>query len=90
MVFNTNIHRLKGTQNFLGIRSDFRFLYKKNNINFYYERKKYYKKFFRKKLWPGIEGQAKKTIVQYSRTLATIVAYFVVMIVPRLQGPILQ
>lgn len=44
------------------IKSDFRFLYEKNNINFYYERKKYYKKFFRKKLWLGIEELEKKPL----------------------------
>ena len=90
MVFNTNIHTLKGTQNFLGIRSEFRFFYGKNIINFIYERKKFYQKNFQKDIWLGIEEQEKKIIIQYSRTLVTTVVYFVVMIVPRLQGPILR
>ena len=65
------------------IKSGFRFLYKKNNINFYYERKKYYKKKLQKILWLGIEGQDAKITNQFLKTQATIDVYFVVVIEPR-------
>lgn len=67
-MFNTNIHTLKGTQNFLGIRSEFRFFYGKNIINFIYERKKFHQKNFPKDIWLGIEGQEKKIINQFLKT----------------------
>ena len=44
-------------------------IYGSTNLNIVdYERKKFHKKIFQKNIWLGIEGQAKRTTIQYLRT----------------------